>query len=169
MVLGYSPPDLQMDAKDGADPFAFDGRLENASRKCVGCAGRLGFGARLAILATLQSVVLMNLRKSDIDAVTANASSTISLGPYFAGHHQPLRVWILRLYFMGLNLSNSQIAKELELDMEGFWSLLRSWLRPHRGISQEKLPLYLAFYQFVHNTRKRGKALLNSLVDRLLA
>ena len=28
--------------------------------------------------------------------------------------------------------------------MEGFWSLLRSWLRPHRGISQDKLPLYLA-------------------------
>ena len=27
--------------------------------------------------------------------------------------------------------------------LEGFWSLLRSWLRPHRGISQEKLPLYL--------------------------
>ena len=24
--------------------------------------------------------------------------------------------------------------------MEGVWSLLRSWLRPHRGISQEKLP-----------------------------
>ncbi len=23
--------------------------------------------------------------------------------------------------------------------IEGFWSLLRSWLRPHRGISQEKL------------------------------
>jgi transposase len=28
--------------------------------------------------------------------------------------------------------------------LEGFWSLLRSWLRPHRGISQERLPLYLA-------------------------
>lgn len=53
--------------------------------------------------------------------------------------------------------------------MEGFWSLLRSWLRPHRGISQEKLPNYLAFFQFVHNTRKRGKALLYSLVERLLA
>jgi transposase-like protein len=26
--------------------------------------------------------------------------------------------------------------------MEGVWSLLRSWLRPHRGISQEHLPLY---------------------------
>ena len=25
--------------------------------------------------------------------------------------------------------------------LEGFWSLLRSWLRPHRGISQGKLPL----------------------------
>ena len=29
--------------------------------------------------------------------------------------------------------------------IEGFWSLLRSWLRPHRDISQEKLPCYLAF------------------------
>ena len=43
--------------------------------------------------------------------------------------------------------------------MEGFWSLLRSWLRPHRGISQEKLPVYLGFFEFVHNVRKRGKAL----------
>ena len=38
--------------------------------------------------------------------------------------------------------------------MEGFWSLLRSWLRPHRGISQEKLPLYLGFFEFVHNARR---------------
>ena len=37
--------------------------------------------------------------------------------------------------------------------IEGVWSLLRSWLRPHRGISQEKLPLYLAFFEFVHNVR----------------
>jgi len=34
----------------------------------------------------------------------------------FAGHHQPLRVWILCLYFMGLNLSNEQIARELGID-----------------------------------------------------
>jgi transposase len=27
--------------------------------------------------------------------------------------------------------------------LEGFWSLLRSWRRPHRGLSQDKLPLYL--------------------------
>ena len=33
-----------------------------------------------------------------------------------AGHHQPLRVWVLCLYLMGLNLSNRQIAAELGLD-----------------------------------------------------
>ena len=53
--------------------------------------------------------------------------------------------------------------------MEGFWSLLRSWLRPHRGISQEKLPIYLGFFQFVHNARRRGKALLAALVGILVA
>jgi len=52
--------------------------------------------------------------------------------------------------------------------IEGFWSLLRSWLRPHRGISQEKLPFYLGFFEFVHNVRKRGKALLESLLGLLL-
>ena len=52
--------------------------------------------------------------------------------------------------------------------MEGFWSLLRSWLRPHRGISQEQLPLYLEFFEFVHNVRKRGKALLGSLIELLV-
>lgn len=36
-------------------------------------------------------------------------------GTVFAGHHQPLRVWMLCLYFMGLNLSNRQIAQELAL------------------------------------------------------
>jgi transposase-like protein len=34
----------------------------------------------------------------------------------FAGHHQPLKVWVLCLYFMGLNVSNEQIAQELEVD-----------------------------------------------------
>jgi transposase-like protein len=52
--------------------------------------------------------------------------------------------------------------------MEGFRSSLRSWLRPHRGISQEELPLYLGFFEFVHNVRKRGRALLGALVGLLL-
>jgi len=173
-------------------------------------------------------------------------------GTVFEGHHQPLKVWILCLYLMGLNLSNRQIAHELDLSesdtyhmtthlregvakkledvkrktieplitqavkagsvvntdeyniynwmsstyahksvnhskgeyardedkdgkcevhvntVEGFWSLLRSWLRPHRGILQEKLPLYLGFFEFVHNVRKRGKALLHSLIHVLV-
>src|SRR6185436_16727779 len=37
-------------------------------------------------------------------------------GTVLAGHHQPLRVWVLCLYFMGLNLSNRQIAQELGLN-----------------------------------------------------
>jgi transposase-like protein len=36
-------------------------------------------------------------------------------GTALAGHHQPLRVWVLCLSFMGLNLSNRQIASELGL------------------------------------------------------
>ena len=39
-------------------------------------------------------------------------------GTIFEGHHQPLRVWVLCLYFMGLNLSNEQIAAELEVDAD---------------------------------------------------
>lgn len=53
--------------------------------------------------------------------------------------------------------------------LEGFWSLLRSWLRPHRGISQEKLPLYLGFFEFIHNVRARGKSVLGSLLALLLS
>jgi transposase-like protein len=36
-------------------------------------------------------------------------------GTVLAGHHRPLRVWVLCLYLMGLNLSNRQIAQELDL------------------------------------------------------
>jgi transposase-like protein len=36
-------------------------------------------------------------------------------GTALAGHHRPLRVWVLCLYLMGLNLSNRQIARELDL------------------------------------------------------
>jgi transposase-like protein len=39
-------------------------------------------------------------------------------GTIFSGHHQPLKVWVLCLYFMGLNLSNLQISKELDLNKD---------------------------------------------------
>jgi len=35
-----------------------------------------------------------------------------------SGHHQPLKTWIIFLYFMGLNLSTSQIAQELDLNKD---------------------------------------------------
>ncbi len=47
----------------------------------------------------------------------------------FAGHHQPLKTWIIFLYFLGLNLSTDQIAKELNLnrnDAHSMASVLRS-------------------------------------------
>jgi transposase len=52
--------------------------------------------------------------------------------------------------------------------MEGVWALLRSWLRPHRGIAQDHLPLSLGFFEFVHNVRRRGTALLGALLELLL-
>ena len=56
-------------------------------------------------------------------------------GTIFAGHHQPLRVWILCLYFMGLNLSNEQIAKELDLNGDDV-QMMTSQLR--EGIVERK-------------------------------
>lgn len=50
-------------------------------------------------------------------------------GTVFAGHHQPLRVWVLCLYFMGLNLSNRQIGQELGLaegDIQSMTEQLRA-------------------------------------------
>src|SRR5919107_6107159 len=48
-----------------------------------------------------------------------------------AGHHQPLRVWGLCLYLMGLNLSTRQIAQELGLngsDVQAMTEQLRGGL-----------------------------------------
>src|SRR5215217_663358 len=52
-------------------------------------------------------------------------------GTVLAGHHQPLRVWVLCLYLMGLNLSNRQIALELGLspsDVQAMTEQLRRGL-----------------------------------------
>ena len=52
-------------------------------------------------------------------------------GTVLAGHHRPLRVWVLCLYLMGLNLSNRQIARELDLgvsDVQAMTEQLRQGL-----------------------------------------
>jgi transposase-like protein len=66
------------------------------------------------------------------------------------------------------DVDGDDFHKILVNSIEGFWSWLRSWLRPPRGISQEYLPLYLCCFDFIHNTRKRGKALLGSLLGLIL-
>ena len=52
-------------------------------------------------------------------------------GTVLAGHRRPLRDWVLCLYLMGLNLSNRQIARELDLgetDARAMTEQLRSGL-----------------------------------------
>ena len=52
-------------------------------------------------------------------------------GTVLAGHHQPLRVWVLCLCFMGLNLSSRQTAGELGLavsDVQAMTEQLRRGL-----------------------------------------
>jgi transposase-like protein len=51
-------------------------------------------------------------------------------GTLFSGHHQPLSVWILCLYFMGLHLSNRQIASELGIG-QGSVQVITSYLRTY--------------------------------------
>src|SRR3954463_9423887 len=49
-------------------------------------------------------------------------------GTVLAGHHQPVSTWILGSYFMGVNLSNRQIAQELgvcESDAQAMTEVLR--------------------------------------------
>jgi transposase-like protein len=61
----------------------------------------------------------------------------------FEGHHQPLKVWVLCLYFMGLNLSNRQIAAELGLnedDVQQMTSQLREGVVAKKNLSSYQEP-----------------------------
>lgn len=55
----------------------------------------------------------------------------------FEGHHQPLRVWVLCLYFMGLNLSNQQIAAELGLNKDAAQAMTTQ-LRERVGVKKSR-------------------------------
>ena len=76
-------------------------------------------------------------------------------GTVFAGHHQPLSVWMLCLYFMGLNLSNRQIAAELELNEDSIQEMT-SILR--HGIVAQEPTISL----------ERENSLLRALVETLV-
>nr|WP_241191475.1 hypothetical protein [Deinococcus psychrotolerans] len=47
----------------------------------------------------------------------------------FAGHHQPLQLWVACLYLMGLNVSNRQIAQELGLNVDDVQDMTRTLQR----------------------------------------
>jgi transposase-like protein len=51
-------------------------------------------------------------------------------GSVFEGRHQPLKVWLVCLYLMSLNLSNKQIASELDLNKDDTYKMTKA-LREH--------------------------------------
>ncbi|MFT4685063.1 MAG: hypothetical protein ACJATN_000090 [Neolewinella sp.] len=51
---------------------------------------------------------------------------------------------------------------------EEIWSVLRLWIRPHCEVAMKNLPIYHAFFAFVFNIRKRGKALISELMKAIL-
>lgn len=61
-------------------------------------------------------------------------------GTVFSGHHQPLRIWMLCSYFMGLNLSNQQIAAELNLSVTQAHQMT---MQLRQGIVDREQPIIL--------------------------
>lgn len=59
----------------------------------------------------------------------------------FAGHHQPLRIWMLCSYLLGLNLSNQQISKELGLSRTQAQVMT---MKLRQGIADRQQPVVLA-------------------------
>ncbi len=55
----------------------------------------------------------------------------------FEGHHQPLWVWVLCLYIMGLNLSNQQVTAELDFDPDDGQAMT---MQLREGIAVKKRP-----------------------------
>ena len=58
-----------------------------------------------------------------------------------AGHHKPLRIWILCLYLMGLNLSQLQIAHELDMNKDDVHQMT---CQLREGIAQKKPTVQLS-------------------------
>ncbi|MCK7578076.1 MAG: hypothetical protein MZV65_21580 [Chromatiales bacterium] len=67
-------------------------------------------------------------------------------------------------------------AMTTEMVSMKYTSILWKDFGPYRGLGyvlivdplQEKLPLYLAFFEFIHNAKRRGKAALGALMTTLL-
>jgi hypothetical protein len=105
--------------------------MRNASIWFGSTAGRMASGVQPAaarpwpdMVGTTPKPNRQRYRCKDRTARFDDLSGTI-----LAGHHRPLRTWVLCLYFMGLTLSNQQIARELDLgvsDVQAMTGQLRS-------------------------------------------
>ncbi|MCK7578077.1 MAG: hypothetical protein MZV65_21585 [Chromatiales bacterium] len=60
--------------------------------------------------------IIANSTAAVINVKTAEKQFDDLTDIIFSGRHQPVKVWISCLYLMGLNLSNRQIALELNLN-----------------------------------------------------
>lgn len=92
--------------------------IDNAKcfKSCARCAGKRVLAAQNAIVQASSSRE-KKTRNRIVNGIGARAArlTLISSDTIFAGHHQPLGMWILCLYLMGLNLSNQKIAQELDI------------------------------------------------------
>jgi transposase len=139
---------------------------------------RIGLGQKLSIFGMIQrggEVVIRMLENVKQPSIFPLIRSAIALeiqvytNEYDIHNHVP--VWGYE--HKPVCHSCGEYARDEDVDkfdevhvntVEELCCLLRSWLRPHRGISKESLPDYLGFFEFVHNARQRGKRLLDSLL-----
>jgi len=93
--------------------------MSSVIRPFESCGGLRVLRAHLASLNRSLSVALMipNPARQRYECHDCNKRFDDLTDTIFAGHHQPLNVWIRCLYFMGLNLSNEQIARELDVNV----------------------------------------------------
>lgn len=120
--------------------------------------------------------MLENVQRKTIQPIIEQA---VSKGSLFYTDEYNIYEWLSSDYqHKTVNHSQGEYARDEDGDgnyevhvntMECFWSLLRPWLRVHRGVSQERLPYYLGFFECLYNLRKRGQLALSGLLTLLIA
>ena len=91
-----------------------DVKCYEQSAKCVGLTALSVLNVAPHRFQNEGSIPLNPLDK-DMPVPTVVANLMDLTDSIFASRHQPLQTWIACLYLMGLNLSNQQIAQELDL------------------------------------------------------
>lgn len=123
---------------------------------------------RIWLLENVQRRTIQPLVEQAVEKGSRMYTDEYNIYDWLSGDYQHKRV----------NHSQGEYARDEDDDgkhevhvntMECFWSLLRPWLRVHRGISQERLPYYLGFFECLHNLRKRGQLALSGLLALLIA